>query len=108
MGKESKSSWYNWYSRNAFKVGTVGGIVAGAGTLARTHAGLASPLRNLGAYAIAQKMVGGGAATSSAIKTLGGPIVFGCVWVGIAALSTGAGSYATNHLVKWVKKKFRG
>jgi len=78
------------------------GLAASAGTgvgLAGATAALTGPTANLGGYAVAQMVAGsvglGGPALSTAIATVGGPVVAG------AALAAGVG-YGAYRMAKWL------
>ena len=64
----------------ALRNGAIASGVTGAGLYGAT-ASLAAPAANLGGYALAQTLVGGGVPTTMAILVCGGPLVVG---VGIA------------------------
>ena len=78
------------------------GSAATAGTYLWTTAMLSGPVANLGGYATAQILLGGGPALSATIAMVG-PVAAGVVaatGVGVAIVSLGYGGY---HLSKWVR-----
>ncbi len=79
------------------------GAAATAGTCVAVTASLSGPIANLGGYATAQLLIGGGPALSTAIATVG-PVAAGALastGVGIAIVGLEYGGY---HLYKRLKR----
>jgi len=85
------------------KCALIGGGVAAAGTgigLVAASSTLSYPAANLGGYAVAQSLIGGGVATSTSIAAIGGPLIAGALATAGVGLAVGGYIYLVSKLFK--------